>query len=183
MAGTAAAATSAAFGGFAAAGAGAGIGATLLSAMSHPAVSAGGTLLSAAGRYQDAQAQQQLYRYQAQVAEMQAQDAAIRGDFEAKQHRLRVSQLVRTQRAAFASSGALVGYGSPMETLADTEFLARADEATIRYNAAREAWSARASAGNLSASARAVSPLREAGGTLLGGLAEAGSKYRRWKDY
>lgn len=99
-----------------------------------------GAGFSAMGSLGAGKAQQQLANYNAQVAEMQAQDAIVRGRETEARHRTDVKRMIGSQRAGFAASGVDVNDGSAVDVQADTAALGELDALTIRTNAAREAW-------------------------------------------
>jgi hypothetical protein len=78
--------------------------------------------------------------FNAHVADLQSQDALDRGGEQANEFRLKVRGAIGAQRTGFAAGNIDVGYGSAVDVQADAAFLGKLDEATIRTNAAREAW-------------------------------------------
>lgn len=111
--------------------------------------------------------------FNAQLSELQAQDAIDRGGKEAQQVKMQAKQMIGSQRAVMAANGVSVDTGSAAEVQADTQKMATQDAITIRNNAAREAWGYKTQAlnyttqGNMAKNAGAVN----AGNTLLtGGL-------------
>lgn len=149
--------------------------------------------VSAYGQYQQGQAQEEQYEYQAAVdrnnsiiAQRQADDAIERGRIEEQEHREKVNQIKSSQRVSFASRGIDLGSADVSETLADTAMLGELDALTIRNNAQREAYGYRVQASNFEASAglkevagdnAASSGITSATTTLLGTAATVGSKY------
>lgn len=85
-------------------------------------------------------AQRQLADYNAEVAEMQANDALARGAEEEARHRVNVRRMVGSQRAGLAAQGVDISSGSALDIQADTAQMGELDALTIRANAAREAW-------------------------------------------
>lgn len=124
---------------------------------------AGGTALSVAGSVRQGRAdkaageaqrraaeeQAKLADFNAAVADTQAKDAELRGQMEENKFRSGVRSLIGEQRAGFAASNIDVGYGSAVDTQADTAMLGELDALTIRTNAAREAWGHRVEATDL----------------------------------
>lgn len=92
------------------------------------------------------EAQGELEDYNAQVAELQAQDAIARGADEEQRFRAGVRGIIGAQRAGFAASNIDVGFGSPVDVVADAAYLGELDALTIRTNAGREAWGYRVQA-------------------------------------
>lgn len=84
--------------------------------------------------------------YNAQVAELQADDALARGREQQGLQQAQVRRMVGTQRAGFAAQGIDVGSGSAADVQADTTYLGELDRLTIGNNAAREAWGYRVEA-------------------------------------
>lgn len=121
-------------------------------------------------------------RNNAQMAEYAAQDAQRRGEEEASAIQRRGAALKSSQQVSLAAKGLDLTYGTAADLQEQTDFFTQADAATARNNAAREAWSARASGQAALASgqnARQNSYL-QAGGTLLG---TAGQVAGRWYDF
>lgn len=137
------------------------------------------------GQYANQQAQNAANDYNAkimqrnaQIANLQAEDAIRRGEEAELQHRRRVAHFKGMQRVAFAESGVVVDEGSPLDTVLDTTQLGEEDAMTIRRNAAREAWGFNMEAGNYAAQGRLSSmknssPALAAAPTLLGGAAQS----------
>jgi hypothetical protein len=122
----------------------------------------------------------------AKIADSNARDAQERGKLEEQNKRREVAMLTGRQRAAMASNGVDLSFGSPLDSLVDTAMLGELDALTIRSNAAREAYGYNVSATNARADAtlsRANAKSAKTGGylsafgTVLGGAAEVG-KYR-----
>jgi hypothetical protein len=152
-----------------------------------------GAGMSVASAYSNSQAskaaygaQAQINRNNAQVAQWQAQDALARGDRAVYQSRLKTNQLKGTQRARMAASGVDLGTGSALNILTDTEYFGEIDAATLKDNAAKEAWALRNQASNftsesdlLKSRADSESPLMAAGTSLL---SSAGRVAARWYE-
>lgn len=90
----------------------------------------------------------ELHRRNAEVAEIQAQDALARGDRDAGRHRRAVGGLVGSQRAALAAQGLDIDSGSALDIQAESVAMGELDALTIRNNARREAWGFRVQASN-----------------------------------
>lgn len=93
------------------------------------------TSLRMQGQYQE-----QIYKLNSRLAELNAQDALDRGDLKIQQYGSAVKKLVGSQRASFAAQGIDVNSGSAKEVQNNTQYQARLSELTIRNNAFREAW-------------------------------------------
>jgi general stress protein YciG len=78
--------------------------------------------------------------WNAQVADLQADDAIVRGADEESRFRQNVRRLVGTQRASFAGQGVEVNQGSARDVQDDARYLGELDALQIRANAQREAW-------------------------------------------
>lgn len=142
--------------------------------------------LTAFGAYRGAQSNKAALNYQARVAEnnavlagYQATDALERGDRAAADTRRKYAGLMGTQRASLAARGLDIADGSANAILQDTAYFGQYDEATVRANAAREAWgyktrqaSFAGDAAAYGAQADAINPLFDAaiagGGTYFG---------------
>lgn len=124
------------------------------------ALTVGSTLLGAAGQIQQAQATASANKFNAQVAEMnanladrRARDAIERGAQEEQRKRQEVAQIKGKQVAAMAANGVDLTFGSPLDTIVDTAVLGELDALTIRTNAYREAYEHRVDAVNKRADA------------------------------
>lgn len=91
--------------------------------------------MRAQGRYEAA-----AYDRNAQLAEQQATDAIARGDVAAATRRTQGRLEQGSARAAMAGGGVQVGVGSAGDVEENIARLGALDIATIRNNAAREAW-------------------------------------------
>lgn len=87
------------------------------------------------GNYQKNQLQ-----FNAQIADLQAQDAIRRGDKEVKNKKIQTKQMIGTQRAALAAQGIEVNDDSALLIQEDTAGLGAEDAASIKSAAWREAW-------------------------------------------
>ncbi len=87
-----------------------------------------------------AESQSELSTYNAEVADLQAQDALDRGVEEESRFRASIRGTIGSQRAGAAAGNVDVNYGSPVDVQADAAFLGELDALTIKTNAAREAW-------------------------------------------
>lgn len=159
------------------------------------ALQAMGTLSAASGAKRQAQAEKLAFekqaavdRYKAGMLDWRANDAVQRGQNEEFKSRLRQGDVASTQRAAFASRGVALDEGSPLAILQDTEYMGNLDAATIKDNAANEAFAlreearvTRENAGYLSDRAASVNPGREYTSTLLTGAGQVASSWYRMK--
>lgn len=141
--------------------------------------------LAAASAFAGAKAEKDSNKWQAQVAganyatqQALAVDAVARGDTAAAGVVRKGNQLAGRQRATMAARGLDTTQGSPLEILRDTQYFTDIDAATVRSNAAREAWGYKVNATNyqnqaIFAQSRAdnTNPLMSAG------LAAAGSYF------
>lgn len=99
--------------------------------------------LSVQGKYAKQQSD-----FNAQLAELQAQDAIIRGEKNVKTLKTKANQLKGSQRAAAAAAGVEVDTGSAAELQADTVRQSTLDVIELRNNAWREAWGFKMQASN-----------------------------------
>src|SRR5688572_4523364 len=76
----------------------------------------------------------------AELAEMQADDAIKRGDKEAEGVRRNAKKMIGSQRAALAAQGIEIDDGSALEIQDETRAIATEDALQIKNNAWRTAW-------------------------------------------
>jgi hypothetical protein len=91
----------------------------------------GATAFSAIGAVQSGMQQAALMRYNAQVAEMNAQSARDWAQYEAKRQQEKSRAFLARQEAAFASNGVVGTEGSPLLMMADTAASAELDRLAI----------------------------------------------------
>jgi hypothetical protein len=142
--------------------------------------SVGGTVMSAGAAYQQSQANQQIAQNNAKVADYQAQDIQRRGEEDAQAVQRKAAALKSSQRVNLASKGLDLGYGTAADLQDQTDFFAQSDVATVRTNAAKDAWGKRAMGANYRAEASAQNPLMAGAGTLLSGAGQVADK---WYSY
>ena len=123
--------------------------------------------------------QSSLYRYNAKVADMQAEDAIRRGDREAELVRREGKQIVGTQRAIQAAQGLDISQGTPLEIQEHTESFSAIDAITIRNNARKEAfgYKARSIESSLQGKFTKFASKSRAGSTLLSGGLQAANTF------
>lgn len=141
-----------------------------------PLIAAG---VGAAGDAKAGAEAQQAAERQAQIGELQAQDATARGGIEEERYRRQLAQITGAQRTQIGARNVKTS-GTALDLLSDTAQIGAEDIATIRNEAARTAWGYRVGADESrrwGASARSNANLR-AGSTLLTGGAQA---YGMWK--
>lgn len=98
---------------------------------------------SAEGAYQ-----KQIYDSNAQIAEIQAQDAIDRGNKDAKELKKQGKRLIGAQRAALAAQGIEVNDADALALQMDTAGSTAQDALKIKNNAWREAWGFRVQGAN-----------------------------------
>jgi len=141
--------------------------------------------------------QAQVARYNQQIMERNASLAEERGRIAEQNKRLQTGQMIGSQRAALAAQGADVNTGSPLDIQKDTAQAGEYDAATIRSNAAYEAygyrlqgWGAGSNASLLQAGASNsyAAASRTAGmlpftlgATLLSGASSVANKWSGYK--
>lgn len=151
--------------------------------------------IGAVGQIQASQADAEARRYNAKVADMNAElsrrrakDALERGARAEQQKRQEIAALKGKQVAAMAANGVDLSFGSPLDTIVDTAMLGELDALTIRKNAANENYDYRVQAENgradavlsrMGADAAQTGGYLNAAGTILGGASTAYSQYRR----
>lgn len=129
-----------------------------------------GGITSAKGQYESGKANQELANANARIADIQADDALVRGREAEGIHRKRTKALIGSQRARFGAQGVDINDGSALDVQADAAYLGELDALTIRNNAAREAWGYKVQAEDYRARGR-ISRMEGAygaAGTLLG---------------
>lgn len=159
------------------------------------AITAVSATMSAYGAYQGAKADKSAAEFNAAVQrnnaardELRARDAINRGSDKVFARRLKQSQTIGTQRAAFAARGLSLDVGSPLNILLDTEFIADIDVNTLRNNADKEAWALRQDAGAhraqsdlLQSQASSIDPGFTGLTSLLGGAAQTVGVHQQFK--
>jgi hypothetical protein len=149
------------------------------------------TGMSAIGSANQAAASAAQMQYQAQVArnnqtiaQWNAQRALQQGEVDADNQNLKTAQLKGSQRAALAAEGGDVDSGSPLDIVADTARAGYTDAATIRSNAALQAYNYQIQAAGDAGTASAINGLANlpfgVGSSLLSGASSIGSKYVDW---
>lgn len=113
------------------------------------AVSMAGSAMSAYGKIRAGSEADKMFNRNAQIAEIQAQDAIARGKIEEKKARRVTEQVIGAQRVGLAAQGVDVNRGSALDVQADAAYLGELDVLTIRNNAAKEAWGFRTQADDL----------------------------------
>lgn len=118
-----------------------------------------------------------------EMAEYAAQAAERRGKEDVMAARRRGEQIKGAQRAKFASAGLDLSEGTPADIMDQTDFFAETDQQTLKRNAARQAWSARAQGANFSAQgdAAATQANMQAFGTLLGAGGQVANKWYTYR--
>lgn len=155
----------------------------------------GSTLIGAVGAIQQGNAAAEAQRYNAKVADMNAElsrrrakDATERGARAEQQKRQEIAALKGKQVAAMAANGVDLSFGSPLDTIVDTAMLGELDALTIRKNAANENYDYRVQAENgradavlsrMNADAAQTGGYLNAAGTILGGASTAYSQYKK----
>jgi hypothetical protein len=164
-------------------------GASLAMGAVSTGMSAIGGANQAAASAAQANYQAQVARNNQMVAQWNAQRALQQGEVDADNQNLKTAQLKGSQRAALAAEGGDVDSGSPLDIVADTARAGYTDAATIRSNAALQAYGyqvqAAGDAGTASAdSAAAVNGLANlpfgVGSSLLSGASSVAGKYAEW---
>jgi len=153
------------------------------------AVSLAGTAMAAVSTVQQQRAQNKQMRYQATVAENNAQAAEYEGNYakaeaekEAQLQQRRVASIVGSQRAAAGSSGLAVDSGTFMDLTLDTAEQGKIDEMAILREGDMSAWRVKVGADNYRTQAglyRASqqSAFLPAVGQLMTGIGSAGMGY------
>lgn len=141
----------------------------------------GGSLLTAQGQAAAGKANKQIADYNAQVAELQAEQALKRGREDESRLRLQTRQTAGSQRAALAAMGIDVDDGTAGQIQDDTTYFGELDALTIRNNAALEAWGYRTQATDyrMQGDLAAAHGRSQALGTILTGGVQAYSVFKK----
>lgn len=141
------------------------------------------TLGSFAGQQMAADALDSQRDFSSRLAALNARDAVALGETAAHRHRAATRQLIGSQRAALAANGVSLDTGSALDVQTDSARMGALDEATIRNNAAREAWgiSAQSTMDRLASDNRAAALRYSSVDTLLTGSAKTYGLIRDWK--
>jgi len=154
-------------------------------AVGFSAASAGA---SAYGTYQQGKANnavaennQRMLESNAKLEEDRALDAKNKGELDAQAVRRNASQVEGAQRVALAANGLDLQSGTAFDLVGQTDFFGRADAATARSNASKEAWAINNNAANMRAQGQNYSgranPGRAAGLSLLGSASSVADKW------
>lgn len=113
----------------------------------------------------------------AAIAEIAAGDAIARGEKQVALARIQTSQLISKQQLAYVGSGVDATVGTAAQTALSTATLGELDAATIRLNAAREAFGYRSERNEILAQGRAgiLTSQNNATAALLGGFLSGAS--------
>ena len=157
----------------------------------------GSTVIGGVGQLQAAGAAAASAKYNASVADMNAKladraakDALERGGIEEQKQRAKTAQILGQQQAGMAANGLDLTFGSPLDLLVDTAVMGELDALTIRTNAYREERDIRQQGANYrgqagmyraEASSAKTAGWLNAGGTVLGGGAQAYGNYQKTK--
>lgn len=141
--------------------------------------------------------QRDMSEINARMAENQAQAILLAGENQKGMVTLRAGKIKASQRASQAARGITLGVGSAAEEVATTDLMKEIDSMTINYNSTRAAIAARSqkvnyetsaamagiSASGAGAAASQVSPIANAGMSLIGGATSiAQSWYNNYKQ-
>lgn len=144
------------------------------------AISIASVAASTYGAYTQSVTAKKVANRNASMAEMAAQDAQRRGEKDAIAQRQKSSAAQGAQRAALAARGLDLNDGTAGDLQDQTDFFAQSDQATVRNNAAKEAWNKRAQRDGYAAEAESINPTANATAT---GLAGAASVAGKWYSY
>lgn len=147
------------------------------------AVSVAAAGYSAHQQNEAGKANQQISENNARLARDDAAAAQAMGDRESQQQAWRTRAVLGQQRAAIASNGIDASIGTPSELLGEVAMFGEAEQQNIRLNAARQAWGFNAQATNYTNQGKQArwSGKSQAAGTVLSGLAQAGSSYGSYR--
>lgn len=141
------------------------------------ATQAAGAASQTVGSWYSAKSQQSSLALQADLADINAQQALLSGQRETQRARLATAGLKSRQRAAMAANGVDLGSGSALNVLTSTDLLGEIDANTIESNAIQAAWGYRTQASQARSQAKAISPFASAASTLIGGAGQVASSW------
>ena len=144
------------------------------------AATLGGTAMSAGAAYQQSQSAKATAERNAQLANLQAEDAQRRGEEDAIKVQQHAAAVKSAQRVNLAAKGLDLTYGTAADLQDQTDFFGQSDVATTRTNARKEAWARKSQAGGFQAEDLSQQPWLSGGSTLLAG---AGQVADRWYAY
>lgn len=142
-------------------------------------VAAAGAATSAVGAYSAGQQKEAADKYNAQVSENNAAMLQQQAAAESERVKDRGRRIMASQRAALSAAGVDIDSGSSVDLGYDSSIQSELDRLTTLYRGNIGATSESAQAGLYRQSARdaRIGGALGAGGTLLGGLAQAGATY------
>lgn len=144
-----------------------------IAAVSGIGLGAVGSGISAYGSYKEGQEAGAAADQNARLVRLQARDVMQRGQAEAGAARMEGTKVIAEQKTAIAAAGVDPSVGSAADLAGASRANSELDAATIRNNAAREAWGLQAQAKELTKQgdrARQAGKFGAAGG-ILGGAA------------
>lgn len=135
------------------------------------------------GQYRSGKFNARIHRMNAEIAEMQARDAARRGESAVAAARGEGKRVLAAQRASYAGQGVAVDQDVAAVVASDTERAIEQDVDLIRANAIREAWGHRVQAvdSRARASVERYESNNRASGTILTSGIESYRTYRNLK--
>lgn len=165
-------------------------------AIASMAASAAGGAMSTVGSYYSALGQKSSLKFQATLAEINAQAAEsdarnslLKGERAEQRLRLDTAQLKSQQRVGLATSGIDLTSQTAAAVLTSTDVLGEIDANQTKANALREAWGHRTEAVNYRnealmnrATASGISPGMNAFGSLLTSAAQVAGQYGQAKQ-
>ena len=140
---------------------------------------AAGTLMSAYSSIQEGKSAEEQAKYNARMAEIQADDARARGAVEANKVRQDTKRAIATQQTQLAANGVDTASGSSLTLMSDTARAGEIDAKTAEVNAMREAFGYQSQAESYRFSGKAAkqNAYGSAVGSLLTGAGNIGSKW------
>lgn len=142
-----------------------------------------GTLTNVYSQYQGGKDQQAISRANAELARSDAADVLRRGGEEQQRLARSKRQLIGSQQAAIGANNVAMS-GSALDMLADTETMFARDAATVRNDAARQAWGLKVEADMQSYSGEVArkNQTTQAFSTLATGGLESYASYKKAKE-
>lgn len=141
------------------------------------AISAVSAATAAYAGYTQAQTSKKIAQHNADVGEIEAQDALKRGEQAKIDARKRGAMIEGQQRTALSARGLDLSEGTANDILGQTDFFTQSDIATAGTNASKEAWMKRSGAANSQMQADATNPGLTLAGGLLSGASDVAGKW------
>lgn len=149
--------------------------AAAIGAASIAGAAAGGAsgVIGGLSAYQTGKAQQEVYNYNASVAERNAELARQQGLDEAAEQRRQTKRLIAQQNNTFGALGLTSGTGTALDLVSESAYMGELNALTAKYNRDLEAWNYDTEAISLRYQGEVAASKGKMG--LITGLVKAGS--------